>query len=308
MQRPPVLSIVVNFYNMRREAPRTLHTLSRAYQRGISQFPYEVIAIDNGSTEPLSAQLVAGFGEHFRYHFHETPSSSPVGAVNLGVSMARGRDVMVMIDGAHLLSPGVLLYAGMVLQLTANPFVATVPFHLGPGPQNRTSREGYDQAAEDALLAKVDWRRDGYELFRLVGSTADASLGWFGCLFESNCFALRRETFEALGGLNPGFTSPGGGMVNLHFFRQALEVAKTDYALLLGEGTFHQFHGGVSTGPGADEQMHRRNLDEYLRVRGKPYAQPLRRPFYVGGISRQCLPAVRRSADRGLDFWEKNRI
>ena len=308
MQRPPVLSIVVNFYNMRREAPRTLYTLSTSYQRGISQLPYEVIAIDNGSNEPLSDDLVSSFGQQFRYHLHETTSSSPVGAVNAGVSMARGRDVMVMIDGAHLLSPGVLLYANMVLQLSANPFVATVPFHLGPGPQNRTSREGYNQSAEDALLSKVDWRRDGYELFRLVGSTADASLGWFGCLFESNCFALRKSTYEALGGMNAGFTSPGGGMVNLDFFRQALEVAQADYALLLGEGTFHQFHGGVSTGAAADEQMHRGHQQEYLAVRGKPYTQPLRRPFYVGGIPRQALQAVRRSADRGLDFWEKNRM
>ena len=40
----PRLSVVVNFYNMRREAARTLHTLSCAYQRGVDPSDYEVIA------------------------------------------------------------------------------------------------------------------------------------------------------------------------------------------------------------------------------------------------------------------------
>ena len=43
------LSVVVVFHNMRREAERTLHSLSRAYQRGVDDLDYEVIVIDNGS-------------------------------------------------------------------------------------------------------------------------------------------------------------------------------------------------------------------------------------------------------------------
>ena len=43
------LSVVVVFYNMRREAARTLHSLSRAYQQGIDDLDYEVIVVENGS-------------------------------------------------------------------------------------------------------------------------------------------------------------------------------------------------------------------------------------------------------------------
>ncbi len=43
------LSVVVVFYNMRREAARTLHSLSRAYQQGIDELQYEVIVVENGS-------------------------------------------------------------------------------------------------------------------------------------------------------------------------------------------------------------------------------------------------------------------
>jgi len=47
------LSIVVIFHNMRREAQRTLHSLSKAYQRNVDDLDYEVIAIDNASERPM---------------------------------------------------------------------------------------------------------------------------------------------------------------------------------------------------------------------------------------------------------------
>ena len=43
------LTVVVVFYNMRREAARTLHSLSRSYQRHVQDLDYEVLVIDNGS-------------------------------------------------------------------------------------------------------------------------------------------------------------------------------------------------------------------------------------------------------------------
>ena len=42
------LTVVVVFYNMRREAARTLHSLTRAYQRGIEDLDYEVLGETNG--------------------------------------------------------------------------------------------------------------------------------------------------------------------------------------------------------------------------------------------------------------------
>ncbi len=44
------LSVIVVFYNMAREAPRTLRSLSRSYQQGIDDLSYEVIVVDNGSS------------------------------------------------------------------------------------------------------------------------------------------------------------------------------------------------------------------------------------------------------------------
>ena len=54
---------------MSREAARTLHSLSRAYQEGIDDLDYEVIVVENGSApdQRLGEEFVAGFGPEFRY-------------------------------------------------------------------------------------------------------------------------------------------------------------------------------------------------------------------------------------------------
>jgi len=46
------LSVVVVIFNIPREAPRTLFSLSADYQDGIDADDCEVLVIDNGSTPP----------------------------------------------------------------------------------------------------------------------------------------------------------------------------------------------------------------------------------------------------------------
>ena len=51
----PKASIVVISYNMARELPRTIRSLSPALQRGVSAEDYEIIVVDNGSTQPFES-------------------------------------------------------------------------------------------------------------------------------------------------------------------------------------------------------------------------------------------------------------
>ena len=52
-QQPLRLSVIVLAYEMTREIPRTLCSLSRTYQEGAADLDYEVLLIDNGSPVPL---------------------------------------------------------------------------------------------------------------------------------------------------------------------------------------------------------------------------------------------------------------
>ena len=99
-----------------------------------------------------------------------------------------------MVDGAHMLTPGALRHGLDLFASLDNPVVALPQFFLGPGPQTETVGQGYDEAAEDALLAQIGWPDDGYRLFEIGAPliTGGENINWMNRLFESNCFFMTR--------------------------------------------------------------------------------------------------------------------
>lgn len=288
----PALSIVAIFHDMRREAARTLVTLCPPYQRGVDAAACEVIAVDNGSPNPLRREDIDAVSPGIAYRQEPPGNPSPCAAINRAVAAASGEFVMICIDGARMLSPGVVRHALAALRRHARPFVYTLGMHLGPKPQNESMLDGYDQQAEDALLAQVPWRDDGYRLFAISSLAYSSRDGFFGQLSESNCFAMRRNDFLALGGMDERFASAGGGLVNLDFFNRAHLLPGVAPVMLLGEATFHQFHGGVATNVPAAEHPWQRMASEYREIRGRDYAIEASRPDYEGWLSPRYHAAL----------------
>jgi hypothetical protein len=301
----PSLSVVVNFYNNRREAPNTLYSLTRGYQQGGLDIEYEVIVLDHGSTQPLSQEEVRAFGPEFQYRFVETRSVSPVAAINAACRDAAADLLVVMIDGAHIITPGVIRLVLESFRRHGSPFVATVPLHLGPQRQDLSMRNGYDQREEDRLLARTGWKENGYRLFAASGAFHDDSGGWYGQLFESACFAMRKVDFLSLGGFDERFQSRGGGLVNLDMFQRALVRKDLRYVVLLGEGTFHQFHGGVATNAPADEHPWKTFHEEYVRIRGHPFVRLTRAPRFLGEFPPEAAAFESASRRAGDMLWQK---
>ena len=149
------LSVVVVFYNMRREAARTLQSLSRSYQRDVQDLDYEVLVIDNGSDadQRLSEEFVSAFGPEFRLLEPDgDPQPSPTAALNAGIAASRGDALGLMIDGAHVLTPGVLHFGMKALRIYEPAVVATQQWYVGPGQQGDAQQAGYDQRVEDRLF------------------------------------------------------------------------------------------------------------------------------------------------------------
>lgn len=284
----PKLSVVVIVHNMRREAARTLFSLSPTYQRGVAAEDYEVVVVENGSTLPLNGDDVERTGPNVRYRWHATSSVSPVDAVNLGVELARGEHVAICVDGARMLSPGIVSYMLAAFRAVTSPFVCTLGWHLGAEVQNVSIAKGYDQAVEDRLLDSVPWRSNGYALFSISALALSYPDGWFSTIAESNCLALRKAEFLRLGGFCAAFRTPGGGLVNLDFFRRACESPDVTPVLLLGEGTFHQVHGGVATNVSMASHPWDAFHEEYVRIRGQAYAKPAFDPLYLGRLSPEA--------------------
>lgn len=289
----PRLSIIVVFHNMAREAPRTLYTLSAQYQRGVSESEYEVIAIDHGSAIPLEVSLVERMGPNFTI-VRTAPAPSPAAAINRCALESRGDQICICIDGARMLSPGIVRHMLDGARMSEETVVATLAFHLGPKMQNFSMLDGYCQAVEDTLLESVDWRGDGYSLFSIASLAGSSAGGWLRPLGESNCLSVSRGLFKRLGGLDERFIARGGGLVNLDFYRRAIDSCDM-LVTLLGEGTFHQFHGGVATNVPMSLHPWESFASEYQALRGCRYTPPQRQAVLLGSCSPQALQWLARS-------------
>jgi glycosyltransferase involved in cell wall biosynthesis len=286
------LSVVIIFYNMRREAQRTLYSLSRAYQKNIGGFSYEVIAVDNGSTEPLDENFARSFGSNFRYIYLDVSIPSPCKALNYGVQIARGRLITLCIDGARILSPGILDYSMLASRIYKNSFIYTFGMHIGHKPQNYLAEENYSQVDEDKLIASSGWEQDGYSLFDISSVALSSGKGYFSKLSESNCVTMFRSTYQRVGGFDERFTSAGGGLANLDFFNRMNERDDINPVMLLGESTFHQFHGGTATNIPIKDHPWKKMEDEYGMIRGKSYELHYRRPVYFGSVHSKCYNLI----------------
>jgi glycosyltransferase involved in cell wall biosynthesis len=293
-RRAPELSVVVAAYHMARELPRTLYSLSTAMQQGIAASQYEIIVVDNGSPQPLQPAAAALPGMRLSWHRFAPAPPSPVRAINFGLRRARGRLIGAMIDGARLASPGLLAGALLAARLHARPVISTLGFHLGPAEQMKSVAAGYDQHEEDRLLVQAGWTEDGYRLFDISALAGSSAGGLFLPIAESNALFMPRALWRELGWFDERFAAPGGGFANLDIYVRACGLPASTLITLLGEGTFHQVHGGIATNAPVSpwDGFH----EEYRRLRGKDFALVEREPIYVGRAPPQALRVIEESA------------
>jgi glycosyltransferase involved in cell wall biosynthesis len=289
------LTVIVIGYNMQRELPRTILSLSTAIQRDITANDYEIIIVDNGSSEPLNDKTLRQMGANISFHRITDATPSPVPAINHGLALARGDLVGVFIDGARMASPRLLATALEAAQTHHRPVIGTLAFHLGPDVQSRSLANGYCQQVEDQLLASVDWVADAYRLFDISVFARSSARGWFAIPAETNALFLTRKHWHELGGYDPAFVAPGGGLANLDTWLRACSDPTGCVILLLGEATFHQVHGGIATNTAQSNWQYFH--DEYVRIRGMGYTAPTGLPLLIGRLPPAILGSVQCSVE-----------
>jgi glycosyltransferase involved in cell wall biosynthesis len=298
-----LISIVVIGYNIPRELPRTLYSLSNQYQRGIQPEQYEIILVDNGSSPPIDTTVFASLRGQFHLHRFSAPQSSPVAAINYGISVAKGDVIGVLIDGARIVTPQLLSFALLGCQLSpGHAVVATLGWYLGADYQRRAMQCGYTKEQEDSLLKQIDWQADGYRLFEISAMDESSVDGWTKPIGESNAIFMHRSKWQRLGGYDPLFNMPGGGLANLDLYKRAVDEPASRLVLLLGEATFHQLHGGVSTNVDVSKAIADWNVmhAQYMDIRGHTFTAPvpIQSPVYFGSVP----PSIRKHIFRSIAF------
>ena len=286
------LSVILISYDMAREIPRTLQGLSRTYQQGANDLEYEVILVDNGSPVPLDPASWAGIDVPVRLIQLTDASPSPARAINIALEETVGEIICLMIDGAHILTPGVFRMALACYAAFEDPVVATRYFWLGPDAQNESIEQGYDKAVEDQLLQSINWPEDGYRLFE-IGTplrSGPENINWFNRMFESNCLFMRRSLFVEQGGADERFDYPGGGFINLDIFSRAVDAPGITASQLIGEGCFHQLHGGTTTN--VSNEKKNLSLEKYRKqfeeIRGHGDVITKKTFFFMGHLPNKA--------------------
>ena len=303
-----LLSLVVVHYNIPREFPRTLFSLSTSFQKGISADDYEVIVVDNGSKELPDISSYRENGMNIRLLQVPNPNQSPARAINLGLNAALGRNIGVFIDGARMASPGLLQSAQQALRFSDRSIVATRGRYLGPKMQRTSMNEGYTKDFEDAMLESLDWKKNGYKLFEKSVFDESSGANWFDPrISESNSLFMSRVLWSEINGYSEEFQAHGGGFVNLDTLTRATTLEETQPFLLIGEATFHQLHGGVATNVPKENVFPMRA--EYEEIRGFPYEPPVLNWLFFGNFKfkpAQIEMGLTRTAQKILQEHRKN--
>jgi cephalosporin hydroxylase len=168
-----------------------------------------------------------------------------------------------MIDGAHVLTPGTI--ASAIEQMRIDPLAVVALRHWFVGGDQRwLSSAGYAREHEDLLFDRIAWPSNGYDLFRIGTPIGESPNSWLDGISESNCLFLPAKLWRQLDGFDEAFDEPSGGFANLDLFRRAATATNERVVCLIGEATFHQFHGGSTTNV-SDTEKNRR-VESYARA------------------------------------------
>src|SRR4029450_1061649 len=101
-----------------------------------------------------------------------------------------------------------------------------------------------------------------------------------------------RRLLEQTGCMDEGFSMPGGGFTNLDLYERIGATPGVNIVTILGEGSFHQVHGGTTTNEPASEDFVARipaYREHYRRLRRRPHRWTGKPLHYVGSMTDAAL-------------------
>lgn len=255
--RPALTSIVMLTWN---QVTFTQLCIESVYKH--TPEPFELIVVDNGSTDETVTYLEKLASEHENVKLVLNPSNRGyAGGNNQGLALAKG-ETIVLLNNDTVVSPGWLSALQKALERdgvgVAGPCSNSVvgPQLVSEVPYDRVTLEGME--AFTRLWAQRN--RDRFpESRRVVGF----------------CMAIRRDVIEQIGGLDPSF-----GIGNLEDDDFCLRVYLAGYSIVIAMEAFvHHFGSVTFKGQGID---YSRLMDANWGIFKAKYGIPADAPLELG--------------------------
>lgn len=307
--RNPGLSIIVIVYNMPRQAMNTLLSLALPYQKNVSADEYEVIVVENCSDHQLDAVQVAALGPQFRYFLRDEKGVSPAPAINFAFSQCRGDQIGLIIDGARMVTPRVIEYAMLGAKISTQALIMVPGYHLGERDQKFHLQTGHSEQLEIDKLAEMAWQENGYRLFKWACWSSSNQRGYLQPMQECSALFCSANNFRGIGGADERFDQPGGGSINLYLYRRLGMLPEIQLFVLPGEGSFHQFHSGVTTQELTEDDTRKavlKSFDARLEeIWGAPFKALSREPMLLGAVTHWAQPFLEQASDMAVQRFTR---
>ena len=245
---------------------------------------------DRIPTSGSAPTFVAGFGPEFRYstsvttpHRRRSPRSTaaspPRGPQPRADDRRRPRPHARRAPLRHGrpadLRPGGRRHPAVVRR--SRPAAATPGRRLRPGLRGPAVRQ-------------IGWPTEGYRLFEIGHFIGDRD--WFDGVWESNCLFVAARPARAGRRLRRELLDAGRRVRQPRALRAAGRSPGINVVTILGEGSFHQLHGGTTTNVAERTRWACSvRARHYAEIRGRGFRGPNKTVHFVG----HHPTAVRRS-------------
>jgi len=306
-QPTPRLSIVVIVYRMAEQALNTIYTLSIQHQKGVAEQDYEIVVVENRSDETVDTKRLFALGNNIHYVLRDESGVSPAAAINVGLGLCQAPFIGLLIDGARMVTPRIIQYALMAQAVHHDALVAVPGYNLGPDLHHLNKQINYNEETERALLQTIPWKNDGYQLFNICNIGEANPRGVFQPFMECNCLFTSKDNWNRIGGADEAFQFPGGGGLNLHLYRRLGILKEMEYFFILpGEGSFHQYHGGVSTTEREDrEEMFLSPRSQLESCWNGKFKGLEREPVLLGAVTAPAMRWFQYSSKRAIKRFQR---
>ncbi len=286
------ISVLLFCYDIREEVINTLESLRNEYQN-FDPSLYEVLILENPSENNLSAKEIYNLPDNFFYNLN-THKKSFTESLNHLSSKANGDYLLIIPDGANILSKRVLNYCYQAIKISSKCIVAFHSYNLGFAENGISKKDIHDSKKIEKAFLNEMFPKFPDSLLNNASWADSSSSGSFSQMAESNCLLLTKQLWNKIDGFDQRLDSIEEGIANLDLYNRALENKDHKLFFVLGEGTIHQLNSKKSAN--SFVKNFEKCKSEYFKITKKNLNLSERKDYdFLGRVHPSSLKLLKQS-------------